>query len=124
MYSETFAGSFLVVSTPNLARKAYILVFCQDQLLLNLKLPGIVLSVYDYLSSSGLNKRTFFVSGYEVASKFSARCARRPLLTKNIAKLQETWLVSLSAEITTSGPEKPISVYIFARVSLPLDPKP
>lgn len=31
-----------------------------------------------------------FVSVYEMASKFYARCARRPLLKKNVVKLQKT----------------------------------
>ena len=49
-------------------------------------LPCIVLSVYDLVPSSDLKKRVYFLSEYEVASKFSARCARGPLLKKNIVK--------------------------------------
>ena len=56
----------------------------QSHVLASLKLPDTVLSVYDLVSSSDLNKRIYFLSVYEMASRFSARCARRPFLKKNI----------------------------------------
>ena len=61
-------------------------------LLANLKLPDTVLSVYDLVQARISISEYICLSVYEMASKFSARCARRPFLKKNIVKTGKTQL--------------------------------
>ena len=56
----------------------------QNAVLASADLPDIVLTGYlTFLARISISEY-IFLSVYEMASKFSARCARRPFLKKNI----------------------------------------
>ena len=94
-------------------------------LLANLKLPDTVLSVHDLVQARISISEYICLSVYEMASKFSARCARRLFLKKNIVKQgQNNWRIQFFTGYDYLWTRKPNTrIYTNKRISLPRDPK-
>ena len=95
------------------------------QLLPRREFPCTVLSVYDLVQARISISEYIFLSVYEMASKFSARCARRLFLKKNIVKQgQNNWRIQFFTGYDYLWTRKPNTrIYTNKRISLPRDPK-